>query len=51
MTGICKKNKQVVGWTVGWLSSDGKGFWALWDNIYQCVWGDSRCHGNAVKGF
>jgi hypothetical protein len=36
---------------VGWWSFAVKGFWALWDNIYECVCCYNRCHGNAVKGF
>jgi hypothetical protein len=35
----------VCGWSFAL-----KGFWALWDNIYEYV-SCYNCHGNAVKGF
>jgi hypothetical protein len=38
-------------WLVlGWWSFAIKGFWVLWDNIYECVC-YNRCHSNALKGF
>jgi hypothetical protein len=40
----------TVAWLVGLLFAV-KGFWALWDNIYECVCYYNRGHGNAVKGF
>jgi hypothetical protein len=28
-----------------------KGFWALWDNVYEFVCCYNRCHSDAVLGF
>jgi hypothetical protein len=41
----------LVAWLVLWWSYTSKGFWALWDNIYECDCCYRRCHGNAVKEF
>jgi hypothetical protein len=38
---MCAVNNSCYGNAV-------KGFWALWDNIYDC---DNCCHGYAVKQF
>jgi hypothetical protein len=41
----------LVGWLVGRRSFAVKAFWALWDNIYECVYCYNRYHGNAVEGY
>jgi hypothetical protein len=47
---IPRYNKEVfVSSLVGWLPFTVEEFWALWNNIYECVCCYNRCHGNAVK--
>jgi hypothetical protein len=43
-----KINCLLVAWLAGCLVG---GFWALWDNVKECVYCYSRCHSNAVKRF
>jgi hypothetical protein len=44
----CLFNRQLL---VGWWSFDVKGFWALWDSIYERLYCYNRCRGKAVEGF
>jgi hypothetical protein len=41
----------LVACFVGWGSCVVKGFWALWNHIYECVRCYNRCNGNVIKKF
>jgi hypothetical protein len=41
---VYRQEKKVIGWVA-------KGFWALWNNIYDFVCCYIRYHDNAFKGF
>jgi hypothetical protein len=43
--GLYPSNIKVLA---GWWSFVVKGFWALWNDIYECVYCYNRYHGNAV---